>query len=62
VRCHTVQKWKLGFFFAGGFTGHFDDDGHVIFGETAATINKAIEAEFPPDSGKPLLIVDMLRS
>ncbi len=24
----------------GGFTGHFDEHGHVIFGETAVAINR----------------------
>ena len=36
----------------GGFTGHFDDHGSVMFGETADAINSALETEFPPDTGK----------
>lgn len=36
----------------GGFTGHFDDHGSVMFGETANAINSALESEFPPDTGK----------
>ena len=35
----------------GGFTGHFDEQGHVMFGEIASTINEAIDREFPEDSG-----------
>ncbi|GAX75187.1 hypothetical protein CEUSTIGMA_g2631.t1 [Chlamydomonas eustigma] len=39
----------------GGFTGHFDENGNVIFGETADAINEAIEAEFPPNSGVTII-------
>lgn len=36
----------------GGFTGHFDPDtGDVMFGETAAVINAALDREFPPETG-----------
>lgn len=35
----------------GGFTGHFDEHGHVMFGEIARTINEAIDREFPEGSG-----------
>lgn len=39
---------------AGGFTGHFDEQGSVIFGEIAKTINDAIDQEFPEDCGEKL--------
>ncbi|KAG2490269.1 hypothetical protein HYH03_011224 [Edaphochlamys debaryana] len=32
----------------GGFTGHFDGLGNVMFGEIATTINAALAAHFPP--------------
>jgi ornithine decarboxylase len=32
----------------GGFTGHFDSHGNVMFGEIATTINAALAAHFPP--------------
>jgi ornithine decarboxylase len=35
----------------GGFTGHFDSCGNVIFGDIATTINGALAAHFPPESG-----------
>jgi ornithine decarboxylase len=35
----------------GGFTGHFDESGHVMFGDIARTINSALAAYFPPESG-----------
>ena len=33
----------------GGFTGHFDSMGNVMFGEIANTINNALAANFPPE-------------
>jgi ornithine decarboxylase len=33
----------------GGFTGHFDECGNVMFGEIASTINAAIALHFPPE-------------
>ncbi len=33
----------------GGFTGHFDECGNVMFGEIATTINAALATYFPPD-------------
>lgn len=35
----------------GGFTGHFDSQGNVVFGEIAKTVNAAIAAEFPAHTG-----------
>ncbi|EFJ40311.1 hypothetical protein VOLCADRAFT_84542 [Volvox carteri f. nagariensis] len=35
----------------GGFTGHFDEMGNVMFGEIANTINTALAAHFPPEMG-----------
>lgn len=35
----------------GGFSGRFDAHGNVIFGEIASTINAALTAHFPPESG-----------
>jgi len=35
----------------GGFSGRFDAHGHVMFGDIAATINAALAAHFPPESG-----------
>jgi diaminopimelate decarboxylase len=35
----------------GGFTGHFDSHGHVMFGDVARTINAALSAYFPADAG-----------
>ncbi|KAG2483874.1 hypothetical protein HYH03_017268 [Edaphochlamys debaryana] len=35
----------------GGFTGHFDEMGNVMFGEIANTINNALAANFPPEMG-----------
>ena len=35
----------------GGFTGHFDACGNVMFGEIASTINNALAQHFPPESG-----------
>ncbi|KAF5840290.1 ornithine decarboxylase 1 [Dunaliella salina] len=35
----------------GGFTGHFDACGNVMFGEIANTINKAVARHFPPERG-----------
>lgn len=35
----------------GGFTGHFDSHGNVMFGDIANAINSAIAAHFPPESG-----------
>jgi ornithine decarboxylase len=35
----------------GGFTGHFDSCGNVMFGDIATTINGALAAHFPPESG-----------
>lgn len=35
----------------GGFTGHFDGHGNVMFGDIASTINAALAAHFPPESG-----------
>lgn len=35
----------------GGFTGHFDACGNVMFGDIATTINGALAAHFPPESG-----------
>jgi ornithine decarboxylase len=35
----------------GGFTGHFDSHGNVMFGEIASTINTAIATHFPPEMG-----------
>jgi ornithine decarboxylase len=35
----------------GGFTGHFDECGNVMFGEIANTINAALAANFPTDMG-----------
>lgn len=35
----------------GGFTGHFDEMGNVMFGEIATTINNAIAMNFPPEMG-----------
>jgi diaminopimelate decarboxylase len=35
----------------GGFTGQFDACGNVIFGDIALTINSALAAHFPADSG-----------
>jgi ornithine decarboxylase len=35
----------------GGFTGQFDACGNVIFGEIALTVNSALAAHFPADSG-----------
>ncbi len=35
----------------GGFTGHFDACGNVMFGEIANTINKAVAHCFPPERG-----------
>lgn len=32
----------------GGFTGHFDECGNVMFGEIANTINAALATYFPP--------------
>ena len=33
----------------GGFTGHFDSHGNVMFGEIASTINEALAKHFPPE-------------
>eukprot|EP00879_Flechtneria_rotunda_P022024 GHRR01023228.1.p1 GENE.GHRR01023228.1~~GHRR01023228.1.p1 ORF type:complete len:180 (-),score=58.86 GHRR01023228.1:422-961(-) len=44
---HTMRLLDIG----GGFTGHFDAHGHVMFGEIARTINAAIGVHFPADSG-----------
>lgn len=35
----------------GGFTGHFDACGNVMFGEIANTINMAVARCFPPEMG-----------
>ncbi|GLC37285.1 Mitochondrial 2-oxoadipate and 2-oxoglutarate transporter [Pleodorina starrii] len=35
----------------GGFTGHFDEMGNVMFGEIANTINTSLAAYFPPEMG-----------
>ncbi len=35
----------------GGFTGHFDECGNVMFGEIATTLNAALAAYFPPEMG-----------
>ncbi|KAG2455071.1 hypothetical protein HYH02_000893 [Chlamydomonas schloesseri] len=35
----------------GGFTGHFDECGNVMFGEIANTINAALATNFPPEMG-----------
>ena len=35
----------------GGFTGHFDEMGNVMFGEIANTINAALATNFPPEMG-----------
>eukprot|EP00878_Enallax_costatus_P006926 GHUV01007258.1.p1 GENE.GHUV01007258.1~~GHUV01007258.1.p1 ORF type:complete len:293 (+),score=90.38 GHUV01007258.1:1298-2176(+) len=35
----------------GGFTGHFDSCGNVMFGDIATTINGALAVHFPPESG-----------
>eukprot|EP00798_Chlamydomonas_sp_ICE-L_P008081 gene8080-1323_t len=35
----------------GGFTGHFDSMGNVMFGEIAGAINAAVAQHFPPESG-----------
>lgn len=35
----------------GGFTGHFDACGNVMFGDIATTINGALAAHFPPECG-----------
>jgi ornithine decarboxylase len=35
----------------GGFTGHFDSCGNVMFGEIANAINAAVAEHFPADSG-----------
>lgn len=35
----------------GGFTGHFDSHGNVMFGEIANTINSSIAKHFPPETG-----------
>eukprot|EP00983_Pelagomonas_calceolata_P033873 1061519-Pelagomonas_calceolata.AAC.3 len=35
----------------GGFTGHFDACGNVMFGEIANTINQAVARYFPPERG-----------
>lgn len=35
----------------GGFTGRFDEMGNVMFGDIATTINSALAANFPQDSG-----------
>lgn len=44
---HEMRLLDIG----GGFTGHFDDHGHVIFGDIARTINAALSVHFPADSG-----------
>jgi ornithine decarboxylase len=43
---HTMRLLDIG----GGFTGHFDEHGHVMFGDIARTINKAISVHFPAES------------
>mmetsp|Transcript_7867 Transcript_7867/g.15330 ORF Transcript_7867/g.15330 Transcript_7867/m.15330 type:complete len:478 (-) Transcript_7867:682-2115(-) len=35
----------------GGFTGHFDENGDVMFGEIANTINAVLESHFPLEMG-----------
>lgn len=35
----------------GGFTGHFDSMGNVMFGEIAGAINAAVAQHFPPEGG-----------
>nr|CAE46409.1 ornithine decarboxylase [Chlamydomonas reinhardtii] len=35
----------------GGFTGHFDEMGNVMFGVIANTINAALATNFPPEMG-----------
>ena len=35
----------------GGFTGHFDAHGNVMFGEIANTINSSLAKHFPPEMG-----------
>jgi ornithine decarboxylase len=44
---HSMKLLDIG----GGFTGHFDAHGHVMFGDIARTINSAINVHFPPASG-----------
>lgn len=44
---HTMTLLDIG----GGFTGHFDAHGHVMFGDIARTINAAISTHFPPTTG-----------
>jgi hypothetical protein len=60
ARTHTVQIFDqaegLGYNMelldvGGGFTGHFDACGNVMFGEIANTINKAVAHCFPPEMG-----------
>jgi ornithine decarboxylase len=57
---HTVQIFDqataLGFDMelldiGGGFTGHFDAHGNVMFGEIANSINAALAQHFPSDMG-----------
>ncbi|KAJ9508522.1 hypothetical protein QJQ45_012069 [Haematococcus lacustris] len=42
---HSMELLDIG----GGFTGHFDCDGNVKFGDIAHTINSALAAYFPMD-------------
>eukprot|EP00878_Enallax_costatus_P016455 GHUV01017261.1.p1 GENE.GHUV01017261.1~~GHUV01017261.1.p1 ORF type:complete len:292 (+),score=76.77 GHUV01017261.1:540-1415(+) len=44
---HTMTILDIG----GGFTGHFDAHGHVMFSDIARTINAAISVHFPPTTG-----------
>lgn len=48
---HTMRLLDIG----GGFTGHFDEHGHVMFGDIARTINKAISMHFPVESGVKII-------
>lgn len=42
----------------GGFTGRFDDHGHVMFGDIARTINAAISTYFPADQSHVRVIAE----
>jgi ornithine decarboxylase len=44
---HTMRLLDIG----GGFSGRFDECGHVMFGDIARTINTAISVHFPVESG-----------
>lgn len=48
---HSMELLDIG----GGFTGHFDMHGNVMFGDIATTINNAVAANFPPESGVKII-------